>query len=205
MSSKKDHLAAEKRLILQAAYPLVPAGGWTEDTLRTATLASGLDAGTAIRAFPGGVSDLVDFSIAEADRQMIEALPEATLAELRIRERITLIVRTRLEQAFPHREAVRRTLAYYSLPQHAARGLKTLAHTASEMWYLAGDTSTDYNWYTKRMLLAGVYMSTLLFWLNDESENQEDTWAFLDRRIGDVMQIEKAKGRVKAKVASLNV
>ena len=61
------------------------------------------------------------------------------------------------------------------------------------MWYAAGDTSTDFNFYTKRATLAGVYSSTLLYWLNDRSPGGEATWGFLDRRIDDVMKIEKLK------------
>ena len=95
-------------------------------------------------------------------------------------------------------EATRRALALLSLPFHAGRGLKLLYRTVDAMWYAAGDTSTDFNFYTKRATLAGVYSSTLLYWLSDRSPGGEATWAFLDRRIDDVMKIEKLKSQVRS-------
>jgi ubiquinone biosynthesis protein COQ9 len=104
-------------------------------------------------------------------------------------------VRARLEQLAPHREAVRRALSYLALPQNAALGAKCLYRTVDAIWYAAGDTATDYNFYTKRLLLAGVYSSTVLFWLNDKSEGYAETWAFLDRRIAEVVKLGGALGR----------
>src|SRR4029077_14179482 len=95
------------------------------------------------------------------------------------------------------REAARRALALLALPLNAGLGLKLLYRTVDAMWYAAGDTSADFNFYTKRAILAGVYSSTLLYWLNDRAEGSEATWSFLDRRIDDVMKFEKFKDRVR--------
>jgi ubiquinone biosynthesis protein COQ9 len=65
------------------------------------------------------------------------------------------------------------------------------------MWRLAGDNATDLNYYTKRATLAAVYATTLIVWLDDESEGQAETKAFLDRRIDDVMRFEKTKARLR--------
>ena len=92
-------------------------------------------------------------------------------------------------------QAVRRALSYLALPRNAALGAKCLYRTVDAIWYAAGDTSTDYNFYTKRLLLAGVYASTLLFWLNDTSEGRAETWAFLDRRIAEVTRLGGTLGR----------
>jgi ubiquinone biosynthesis protein COQ9 len=127
---------------------------------------------------------------------MAAALAEQDITELKIRERIAAAVRWRLEAVAPHREAVRRTLSYLGQPQHAGLGLRCLYRTVDEMWHAAGDTATDFNFYTKRGLLAGVYTSTLLFWLDDDSEGHEASWPFLDRRIADAMRIPKVTGRL---------
>ena len=76
-----------------------------------------------------------------------------------------------------------------------------LYRTVDAIWYAAGDTSADFNFYTKRATLAGVFSSTLFYWLNDRSEGNEATWAFLDRRIDDVMRFEKFKGQFAKKAA----
>lgn len=191
------YLLKEKQNITEQAQKLAVFDGWTEETLEKAVKKSGYDRGVMLQAFPGGVEELIDFSVTEADRRMLEALEKQDVASMRIRDRIAMAVRIRLEQNLEHGEAIRRTLAHYALPQNAARGAARLMETVSRMWYAAGDNATDFNWYTKRALLAGVYMSTLLFWLNDESEGQQETWEFLDRRIDDVMQIQKAKGKAQ--------
>ncbi len=192
-----EHLAAERRAIVEHALTHVPFDGWSARALRQGAADAGLDETMWRRAFPRGAADAVEFWSAETDRAMAAALAERNIGELKIRERIATAVRWRLEQAAPHREAVRRALSFLSQPQHAALGLRCLYRTVDEMWHAAGDTATDFNFYTKRGLLAGVYTSTLLFWFDDESEGHEATWAFLDRRIADALRIPKVTGRLK--------
>lgn len=191
-----EHLLAEKRALLEAMLPHVPFDGWTARSLALAVRDTGFDNGVALRAFPGGAADLLDFWVSETDAAMLRVLEGRDLAAMKVRERVRLAVMTRLELTAPHREAVRRALALEALPQHALRALKQLYRTVDAIWYAAGDTATDYNFYTKRLLLAGVYGATLLHWLDDKSENFAGTAAFLDRRLGDVMRIEKAKGKL---------
>ena len=197
------HLDGERRAILASALRHAAFDGWTARTLGNAVREAGFEAAMARRAFPGGVKDLLACFMDETDRQLLAALDPAELAGLRIRERIALIVRTRLELLGPHREAVRRALASRMLPGRGAGALQGLARAVDLMWHLAGDTATDFNWYTKRALLAGVHTTTLFFWLNDNSDGFEETWAFLDRRIENVMRIQKARGRLDKAVERL--
>jgi ubiquinone biosynthesis protein COQ9 len=178
-----------------AALAHVPFDGWTGRALRAGAADLGLDPALAANAFPGGPAELLAAFSTEIDRAMLVALEARDLKSLKHRERIATGVRTRLELLAPHREAVRRGLSFLALPKHAALGAKCLYRSVDAIWHAAGDTSTDYNFYTKRMLLAGVYSATLLFWLNDESEGFAATWAFLDRRIGEVVRIGGGLGR----------
>lgn len=178
-----------RRRLLEATLNHVPFDGWSATALKRAAGDLGLDGAAAVNAFPGGVSELIAFHSAEADRRMLDALPPLDLPAMRIRDRIAAVVRLRLEQNAEHREAIRRALAYLALPQNGPLALKCLYRTVDAMWYAAGDTSTDYNFYTKRLLLSGVYSSTLLFWLNDDSEGSAETWAFLSRRIDEVLKV----------------
>jgi ubiquinone biosynthesis protein COQ9 len=196
----QDHLLAEKRALLEAMLPHVPFDGWTAKSLHLAARDAGLDTGVVLRAFPGGAADLLDFWVSETDAAMLRVLEGRDLAAMKVRERVRLAVMTRLELVAMHREAVRRALTLEALPQHAPRALKQVYRTVDAIWYAAGDTATDFNFYTKRLLLAGVYGATLMHWLDDKSENFAGTSAFLDRRLADVMQIEKAKGKL-AKLA----
>lgn len=188
-----------RRRLLETTLNHVPFDGWSMTALQRAAGDLGLDAATAVNAFPGGPAELIVFHSAEADRRMLEELQPMDLPAMRVRDRIAAVVRLRLEQNAAHREAIRRALAFLALPQNGPLALKCLYRTVDAMWYAAGDTSTDYNFYTKRLLLSGVYSSTLLFWLNDESEGSAETWAFLARRIDEVLKVGGSLGKgVKA-------
>lgn len=196
MTEPNDHLLTEKRALLEAMLPHVPFDGWTAKTLAMAAKDAGLDAGLPARAFPGGAADALDFWVAETDRAMLRALESRDLAAMKIRERVKTAVLVRLELVAAHREAVRRALTLEALPQQGPRALKQLYRTVDAIWYAAGDTATDFNFYSKRMLLGGVYAATLLHWLDDKSEGFAATAAFLDRRLSDVMKIQQAKGKL---------
>ncbi len=186
-----------RRDLLAATLPHVAFDGWTMTAMRAGGDDLGFDLAEIRRLFPGGADEMVDLFVAEADRRMVEELERRDLPAMRIRERIATAVRVRLELHAPHREAVRRALSLQVMPQNGPGTIRGLYRTVDLMWRAAGDDATDINFYTKRMLLAGVYSSTLLYWINDKSEGFADTWAFLDRRIGNVMTLQKARFRLE--------
>jgi ubiquinone biosynthesis protein COQ9 len=183
--------------ILLAALPHVPFEGWSEASIAAGIADAGLDESATLRAFPGGALELIEYFNAYTDERMEAVLEQSDLGAMKVRDRIATAVRVRLDLLARHREAVRRGLAYLVLPQNVALGLKCLYRTVDAMWRGIGDQSTDFSFYTKRTLLAGVYSATLLYWLDDESEDFEDTFGFLDRRIANVLEIQKARGRVE--------
>ena len=198
-----DHIAEARARLLEAALPHVAFDGWTRDTFEAAIADSGLDDGLARSAAPRGGIDLAIAFHKAGDAEMVAALETEDLSTLRYSERIEYAVRKRIEIAARDREAVRRGATLFALPINAAEGARLIWGTADAIWNALGDTSTDYNWYSKRTILSGVYSATVLFWLGDESEGAEATWAFLSRRIAGVMQFEKVKAQVRGnKLAS---
>ena len=198
--NRKDasgHIDRVRAAILAAALPNVAFDGWTTRLMRDAADAAGVSHGEMRLAFPGGVLDLVDCFLADGDRRMEEALSRRDLSALKVRERITLAVRTRIEVDLAHREAVRRAVTMLALPLSGTAGPRALYRTVDVIWRAAGDRSTDVNFYTKRAVLAGVYSAVTLYWFADQSEGFSDTWAFLDKRIEDVMRLEKVKAGVR--------
>lgn len=181
--------------------PLLPAeaafDGWSDAALDAAARTLGVPPERARLALPDGPTALIDAWFAEVDRAMAAAVPPSTLATMRIRERITALVRTRLAIVAPHREALRRALAILALPNNAATGARLAWRAADAMWRLAGDEATGFAHYSKRLTLGGVYGATLLVFLDDDSDDHADTLAFLDRRIEGVMRFEKLKVRLK--------
>lgn len=183
-------------VILAAMLPHVVFDGWSNRALDAGTRDAGLEAEMAERAFPRGLRDVAAHFNEYIDRQMMAEAENRALADMPVRERIYTLVRLRLELLAPHKEAVRKVLAYLALPGNARIALRSTQTTVSRMWYAAGDTATDYNYYTKRGLLAGLYSATVLYWLADESEDFADTWNFLERRIENVMAFPKLQGRL---------
>jgi ubiquinone biosynthesis protein COQ9 len=167
--------------------------GWTKAAVDAAAGQLGIDPVQARLAMPKTQAGMIDVYIQEVDRALEAYFTSERLSGLKIREKIRTLVWRRLEVMGPAREAVRRALAILAMPQNVPLGMRIGWHTADLMWRIAGDTSTDFNHYTKRMTLGAVYGSTLLVWLDDQSEGWADTAAFLDRRIDDVMRFERFK------------
>jgi len=190
------HTENLREKILEEALPHVAFDGWADSTLRAAAEKVGASEAELKAAFPRGIADALVFFSDEADRRADEAIKAADLKAMRVRERITFAVRTRIEAVADQKEAARRAAAVLALPQYALDGATCVYRTCDMVWRAVGDKSTDFNFYTKRALLAGVYTSTMLHWFADNSEGAEETWTFLDRRIADVMQIEKVKSQV---------
>lgn len=187
----------ELRLALAPAIADAAAfDGWSDAAVRDAALARGLDPDAACFAFAEGPMAMIEAWTAGIDQAMAEALPVDRLAALKVRERIARLVRFRLDAMAPCKESLRRALAVMALPRNAPRALALGWHSADVMWRLAGDTATDYNHYTKRAILGGVYAATLAVFVDDESEGHAETLAFLDRRIEGIMRFEKAKARL---------
>jgi ubiquinone biosynthesis protein COQ9 len=189
--------------LLLATLPHVPFDGWSNAAIRAGAEDAGLSPAEALNAFPAGPAEALALFSDWADRQMLARLEKTDLDTLKVREKVAAGVRLRLEILEPHKEAVRRGLAFLSLPPNAGQGLKGLHRTVDAIWTMAGDRATDYNYYTKRLLLAGVLSSTTLFWLNDRSDGHEATWAFLDRRIDEVLKIGGRLGKTMKRLLDL--
>lgn len=167
--------------------------GWSDAALVAAAEAAGADADIARLAFKDGAMGMIAAWIETIDAAMAAALPRETLGGMKIRERIRSLVQFRLDAVAGREEALRRALAIMAMPQNAARALRTGWHSADVMWRLAGDTATDWNHYSKRVILASLYGATLAVFVGDESADKTETRAFLDRRIEGVMKFESFK------------
>ncbi len=181
----------------------VPLDGWTEKALHAGARDGGLTPKDADAAFPGGMAEVARYFSTDADRRMTGALARRSLAKLKIRERIALAVRLRLEQNAPFKEALRHLLGFLALPQNAALALECMYRTVDAIWRGIGDTSTDFNFYTKRALLAGVVAATVLYWLDDQSPDSEDSFTFLDRCIEDIITLQEGGDKLKARAREL--
>lgn len=171
--------------------------GWSDAAVHAAADEAGVDRDVAKLAFKDNAIDMIDAWIDSIDMELAHRLPAEKLWAMKIRDRITALLATRLEIMAPDRESLRRAMAIMAMPQNLVRSAKIGWRSADRMWRLAGDTASDFNHYTKRMTLSAVYASTLSVFVNDDSDNFADARAFLDRRIDNVMQFEKVKFQAK--------
>ncbi|HEX4179000.1 MAG TPA: COQ9 family protein [Rhizomicrobium sp.] len=186
-----------REAVLAKALPHAAFDGFTDKVLQTAGEEAGVSKGDLARLFEGGPISLIEFYSTATDAEMERRLAAMDLKTMKIRARIATAVKTRLAILKPHKEAARRAAALLSLPMHAALGARLVYRTVDSMWRAAGDTSTDFNFYTKRGILAGVYGSTAMRWFNDTSDDEKPTEDFLAARIDNVMQFEKFKSKAK--------
>lgn len=198
-----DPLLDEQRSqTLMAALPNVPFDGWSDTTLANAAKECEIDPALLDLLFPNGVVDAVIFHSRMADDTIVALFNDDVEFQKRpVPVKIKQAILKRLEMAQSEKEAVRKGLALLSLPRNSFQALKTVHRTADSMWRLAGDSSTDFNWYTKRMTLISVYSSTLLYWLNDDSDDLEATSDFLDRRLQGVKRFGKWKAEMQNNIS----
>jgi ubiquinone biosynthesis protein COQ9 len=194
-ASASDH--ALKEAVLKAALKDAAFDGFTDSVLAKAGKDAGADPAALARLFPEGALSLIEYFSTSIDEEMEKKLSTTDLSTRKIRERIKIAVMTRLWLLEPHKEAARRAAATLTLPMHASLGAKLIYRTVDAMWRAAGDTATDFNFYTKRGILAGVYGSVLVRWFSDTGEDDSATEAFLDARIENVMQFEKFKAKAR--------
>ena len=182
----------ERDAALGAFLPHVAMTGWTVPALMAAA------GPNADLLFPGGAADMIEAYCDLADRWMEDGAAGEGLNALRVPARVRALVALRLAQNRPYKDAVRRALAILALPGHARLAARCTGRTVDAIWHAAGDASADFSWYTKRAILTAVYGTTLLYWLRDDSEADEATLAFLDRRLAGVGRIGRMRGRADA-------
>lgn len=193
-----DPTLDEMRLALGAEIPKNAVfDGWGDAALEAAAAALGLDPAQARLAFPDGRAGMIDAWYASLDARLIAAFPPERIAAMRVSQRIEALLLARLALARPDREAARSAIAILAQPRNALLGARLGWRAADTMWRIAGDTATDLNHYSKRLTLSAVYASTLLVWLDDDSDDEAETRAFLKRRLGDIGRFEKLKAQFR--------
>jgi ubiquinone biosynthesis protein COQ9 len=198
MSEAVEERRALKDKLLESALLHAAFDGWSRRTLLNAAKDAGVDPATARRLFPRGGDSLLEWLDDWADRQMLAATEGEDLTQLPVRRRIARLARARLEALGQHREALRRAAVAHLLPGNVLGSGRALWQTVDRMWQaagLGGDPAEGFGYYSRRATLAGVLTATFLYWLQDQSDGLADSWAFLDRRIDDVMRFGQASSR----------
>ena len=189
-----------KDAVVEAMLPLAAFDGWSAASLRAVARDLDLEPDLPSRLFPRGSVDLIAHFVDYADRAMAKDFAEAGFGGSGLGVQVFQAVRLRLERWTSHREAIRRAASILSLPQNLPLALRLTWGTADAVWLTVGDKAHDFSWYTKRATLSAVYSATLLYWLDDTSEDGADSWAFLRRRLDEVRNIPKLRQRIEGMV-----
>lgn len=211
--------AALQDALIEAALPNVVFEGWSLAALRDGARTLGWSPEKVTRMFPGGVGMAVAAFHRGVDRRMDAAMAGENLDGIGVRERLSLCLRHRLAVLAPHKEAVRRTVAFLALPPHNGLGVRLLAETTDHFWRiaegrrdasaggedpLASDGASDtgnqsgrtalatlIKPYSQRLVLASILTATIFYWLDDNSGDDEATLLFFRQRLGDVQTLGK--------------
>ena len=201
-----NDLNKRRDIIVESALKHVAFDGWSSSAIIQGTIEAGFPDNMFLRAFPNGMSEVIDHFADWSDRRMVTVLASQNLDTMKIRERIYTCVKSRIQINAHHKEAVRRLLSYFALPVNTPLAARLAWRSCSTMWYAAGDRSADWNYYTKRGLLVSVYSTTLLYWMSDDGDDKNDfpdTWTFLDRRISDVLKTFAVPNQLKSMLSRL--
>jgi len=197
MVQPDDVFSPVRAAILAEVLKSAAFDGFTPLALERAAKAARLSKADLAAAFPGGAVDLLSWWSGEADRAAAAAIATPVAPPLKIREKVTRGIEARLAYLRPHKEAARRAAAFLALPHNAPQAARLVWATADAIWRAMGDPSTDFNFYSKRAILSGVWSTTFARWLGDDSEDEAATKEFLAARIDNVMQFEKFKARLR--------
>ncbi|MEY3107117.1 MAG: hypothetical protein RIT35_1290 [Pseudomonadota bacterium] len=196
-------IALQKKQILEELLEQVPFEGWVESALELACLKLGFDKNYGDLLFPRGLTEIVAMFWESLDLQMLEQAQLLPLGQMKIRERIFVLTKLHMSLTLLPRNLLQKTLAFYQKPSYRLEFMKLMWNTASHIWYRAGDKSTDYNYYTKRLLLLKLYSSSLTYLNNDQSDEYQDSWRLLNSKIEETIKMGQLPGKIARALKNL--
>ncbi|NXS51483.1 COQ9 protein, partial [Brachypteracias leptosomus] len=190
--------------ILAAALDFVPEHGWTAEAIAEGAKSLGLSVAAA-GMFHSDGSELVLHFVAECNTRLAELLEqEQKRVQLGEAEKkptdqfLREAVEARLRMLIPYIEKWPQALSILLLPHNIPSSLNLLSTMIDDILHYAGDQSTDFNWYTRRAVLTGIYNTTELVMMQDSSPDFEDTWRFLENRVTDAMNMKDTAQQVQS-------
>ncbi|XP_048540697.1 ubiquinone biosynthesis protein COQ9-B, mitochondrial [Triticum urartu] len=184
----------EQQKVLRASLLHVPRMGWSE----SAMIAGARDVSVSpaiVGAFPRKEAALVEFFMDDCLQQLMDRVDAGEgelLKNLMLTERLSRLVRMRLEMQTPYISKWPQALSIQSQPANVSTSLKQRAVLVDEIWHAAGDSGSDIDWYVKRTVLGGIYSASEVYMLTDNSPEFHDTWTFVNRRIKDALDLQKS-------------
>jgi len=192
MKKKYNNSDYKKKIkILELTKKIVSIDGWSENVLEK-LVNKNIDSSELAYYYPNGYKDILKFSLDEINYSLEKIISKTNIINLPLNKRIKKILMTRIEILNKDKKFFNKTFNHLILPQNTKILTKSLYKSVDTMWYLAGDNSTDFNFYTKRLILSGIYVSTLLIFFNKNIEEAEKN---IDRSLKRISKLPKLKER----------
>ena len=196
---KKINIKTKRLEILKEAKKHLIFDGWNENIFQTISNRRKYKEEEMRSLFSKGYKSLLELYLSSADQEMIKACNKIDLIRMKIHERIREIILLKLKINAKDKNLFKRTFFTLMLPQHFNIATYSLYRTVDHIWYIAGDNSTNFNFYTKRLILAGIYNSTVFYWINGDRTFKQ-TKDFLNNQLKQVSKIPKIKDQIKSTI-----
>ena len=173
----------------------VPDLGWTWEALYKAALNSKKTKSFSDEElhslFDNKISNIIGIFNDKLDEEMGAAFNAENNKNLGVTQTVKALVLYRLKASENYKSIIETSLFFMAQPGNAYEAFKQLMKTSNKIWEITGDTSSGRTFYSKRLILGGIYSSTLAYWLAKESRSIDESEDFLDKRLYNVRTIGK--------------
>ncbi|MCC8417593.1 MAG: COQ9 family protein [Rickettsia endosymbiont of Bryobia graminum] len=176
-----------KLQFIEAISDLLVFDEWDNKLLEEAETRCGFAKGYSSIIFPNGLSEIIDFLEDQYDQKMLNLLANQILPD-KIRDRIDLALRIRIKDC-THKLVLLRNSCYFTNPINNLHAMKIAWRTCDLIWRYAGDKSMDYNYYTKRSLLFSAYTTSIIYYIQDNSDNNIETDKYITDSLSGIIAI----------------
>ncbi len=181
-----------KQKLLEAIINIVEINGWSSNVFQKLKNKNIIKISDLMINFPDEDKDLLIFVINELNYLMEKKINKRDIMNLPISKRIKRILITRFEILKNNKKFYKKTFNYLLLPKNIKLMKNNLYKSVDQMWYLAGDNSTDFNFYTKRLTLSFIYVNALFTFYKNDKSNVEDN---IDINLKKISKIPKLKNK----------
>tara|TARA_Y100000994_G_scaffold207401_1_gene179915 strand:- start:411 stop:1040 length:630 start_codon:yes stop_codon:yes gene_type:complete len=192
----KINIKKNRNDILNLAKKNLIPNGWNKNLVNLIAKEKKFSKSQIISLFPEGYKSILEFYISSTDEDMINQCKKLDLIRMKTSDRVCQIIKKRFEINQKEKKIIKKTLLYLTLPQNSKLAANSLYKTVDNIWYIAGDNSTDFNFYTKRAILSVIYTSTIFYWIFRDKD-LDQTEKFLKNQLSKLSKVPKIKEKIK--------
>ena len=190
--TENKNINKKKEEILKKTKKIVSIEGWSSDIFLKLQKQK-IDKNDLFYLFQNGYKDLLEYALQDINEKLEHKLKKINLINFPINKRIKKILLLRFDILNEEKKFYKKTFNHLLLPTNNKISKKSLYNSVNIMWYLAGDNSTDFNFYTKRLILSGIYTNALFIFFSKDIMYVEQN---LDKNLKRISKIPKIKERI---------